>query len=228
MLPTDRDVRQVYKSAVELFESGNMDGAINEFKKLIASYPQYKDVNSFLGHAYFQNKNYDEAVKYFTIAANVNPNLNVLISLGISLGQIKKINQSIEVFELAIKKYSDSADCYAYLAIALRTAQKHEEAISNFNKAISLNPNHLGANWGLGVTYGILGKKYFAQKQFIKVISLKPNFAPAHFHLAHIYLANNEYDKLVSELLILEKLDVGYFNSLKQEMSQILNSDGKL
>lgn len=91
-----------------------------------------------------------------------------------------------------------------------------------------MNTNHLGANWGLGVTNGMIGQSARAEEQFKKVIGLSPNFAPPHYHLALTYLASGANDKAVDELLILEKLDPKYADSLKEEMKHIIESNDEI
>lgn len=140
------DADQLYKSAVEQFVEDNLSGAIDLFNKLIIPHPEFINSYYYLGSAYFQNNYFEAAAEYLTIAVQITPSKDAYIKLGLSLGQIKKINESIEVFEDATRKYSNSPDILSYLVIALRTTARLEEAVNIFLKAINLNKNHLGAN----------------------------------------------------------------------------------
>ena len=91
-----------------------------------------------------------------------------------------------------------------------------------------MNTNHLGANWGVGVTYGMFGQSAKAEEQFKKVICFSPNFAAPYYHLALTYLAVGANEKAVDELLILEKLDPKYADSLKEEMKHIIESNDEI
>ncbi|HBH72469.1 MAG TPA: stress protein (modular protein), partial [Synechococcales bacterium UBA10510] len=58
----------------------------------------------------------------------------------------------------AIQISPNNPECYIGLALAERQQGNVQEATVNFQKAVKLNPNHAGANKGLGDCFRDLGK----------------------------------------------------------------------
>lgn len=62
-------------------------------------------------------------------------------ALGYRLLQSKKINEAIEVFKLNTEAYPNSANAYDSLAEGYLLSGNKAEAIKNYEKAVTLNPN---------------------------------------------------------------------------------------
>lgn len=72
-------------------------------------------------------------------------NPNELNSLGYDLLSSKKINQSIEIFKLAISEFPDDANLYDSLAEAYYTNKQYDLALLNYEKSLALNPKNTNA-----------------------------------------------------------------------------------
>jgi|GEM_PF-1504214 len=224
-MPQDKEkIHKLYKSAVENFDKGDLETAVKLFKKINTSQPELAFPYYYLGCSYFRMKEFEAAADYLAKAIQLIPLEDAYIKLGLSLGETGKTDASIGVFEDACRYFPDSADMRTYLGAALRAASRFEEAVSAFLDAVNLDSNHLGANWGLGVTYGMLGQIIMAEKQLKKTILLSPAFAPPRFYLALTYLSAGKYENAVEELLILEKLDASYASRLKKEINIYIES----
>jgi len=71
---------------------------------------------------------------------------------------------------------------------------KVDEAIENYEKAVSLAPTFYMARNNLGTLYLSKSQYPAAQEQFEKVINLNPNDASAYFNLGNLYLLEKRYD----------------------------------
>ena len=67
-------------------------------------------------------------------------NPNELNSLGYDLLSAKKINESIEIFKLAVSEFPDNANLHDSLGEGYFTNQQYELALSSYKKSLELNP----------------------------------------------------------------------------------------
>lgn len=70
---------------------------------------------------------------------------NELKKLGYDLLTSKKINQSIEIFKLAISEFPENSKLYDSLAEVYYTNKQYELALLNYKKSLELNPKNTNA-----------------------------------------------------------------------------------
>ena len=68
---------------------------------------------------------------------------------GYNLINAKRINDAIEVFRLNVKLFPDSWNTYDSLGEALALSGDKAEAIENYEKSITLNPNNTNGKTAL-------------------------------------------------------------------------------
>ncbi len=96
-------------------------------------------------------ENINEGVKYYyalkesdyDIYSFENP--NELNSLGYDLLSLKMINQSIEIFKLAVSEFPSDGNLYDSLGEAYYTNKQYELALLNYKKSLELNPKNTNA-----------------------------------------------------------------------------------
>ncbi len=65
---------ELYDVALTHFADNDLDAAVNAFKKLIETYPDYIEGYLGLGHAYERLSQYDDAIEAVQKAIEINPN----------------------------------------------------------------------------------------------------------------------------------------------------------
>ncbi|MEL6987714.1 MAG: tetratricopeptide repeat protein, partial [Bacteroidota bacterium] len=75
-------------------------------------------------------------------AKNANPKLLKCYSKGLSLAKQGQHEDALKIFNKAIKKESNFIDAYIQKAIALDKLERFQDAESNFEKAIAIDPNY--------------------------------------------------------------------------------------
>lgn len=68
-----------------------------------------------------------------------------LNGLGYDLLTTKKINQSIEIFKLAVLEFPENSNVYDSLAEGYYTNEQYDLALLNYNKSLKLNPKNTNA-----------------------------------------------------------------------------------
>lgn len=197
-----------YKKAIILFES------------LIASHTVSFTLYYYLGIAQLKLSAFQKAAGYFEKSIEIEPTENAYIKLAFALGELKDFEKSIEILKEALEIFPKSADLYSYLGVALRSMNRSFEAIESFWFALKEDSEHLGANWGLGVSYGIIGDRERSIKFLKQAVDIKPSFAPPHFHLAMNHISLADYVSAEKELKILEEVDPVYADFLRNELEK--------
>jgi protein O-mannosyl-transferase len=99
---------------------------------------------------------------------------------------------------------------YAYLRLG-----RIDEAISEYQTALKLNPDFFGAHYDLGYAYLRLGRIDEAVKEYQTAIKLNPDSADAHYHLGKAYAYQNHFDEAISEYNAALKIDPNHAPSQK-------------
>ena len=84
----------------------------------------------------------------------------------------------------------------------LRTASRGDAdlAIDDFDRAIKLAPDHVGALYSRGLTYSNKGQWERAIKDYDQAIKLSPNNVMAITNRGNAYLALKQYDRAIARL----------------------------
>ena len=86
--------------------------------------------------------------------------------------------------------------------MAFANADKHDQAISEFNKAIDLDPenvNNAAVYVSLAISYIYIGEYDKAIAACTKSLELKPDNDQAYFYRGAAYAYNSEYDRAITD-----------------------------
>ncbi|KQC30522.1 prolyl oligopeptidase family serine peptidase [Flagellimonas eckloniae] len=116
-----------------------------KMKKSVVTEFDYKDFNDLALH-----QNYRDLILLYKKTLSGHPNLKLeegmLNTLGLRLSfDPERTEQGINVFLLAVHIYPNSANLYDSLAEAYLNKKDFENAITNFNKSLELNPENQNA-----------------------------------------------------------------------------------
>nr|MDJ0659935.1 tetratricopeptide repeat protein [Crocosphaera sp.] len=65
--------------------------------------------------------------------------------------------------------------------------EEYQKAITDYNQAISLNPNDADAYYNRGFAYSQLGENQKAIADYNQTISLNPNYTNAYYNRGTVY-----------------------------------------
>ena len=167
------------KYANDLLKNKNIQKAKNLYLNLLKD--GYQSFNTFfnLGLIEISEKNFVNAIKFFTKAKSLTKenNLNLLFGLVNSHISLKEIREARLILDEAMKKYPKSE-------LLILNYAKLEEDLLNFNKAIKLyedglklNAKNYKALSNLGGLYQKTNRYLNAIEVYKKAIKLQPNIA---------------------------------------------------
>ena len=137
-----------------LFDAGNIDGAISQYKKALKFKPGDVDTMNHLANALFQKGFIEAAINYYLQSLKINPNqTEVHLDLGKIRAQQKAFDQAINHFNRALELDPKSAFAYNNLGNVLAEKGLLDEAIDVFHKALELDPNYADVHNNMGNAY---------------------------------------------------------------------------
>ncbi len=152
---------------------GKYDDALEYLNKALEIDPQNSDVNYYFAFLYVNKEDLTSAKKYLDKSLAINPNNQKAIKLSdfiASQESSKLVDQAFYAFDtqnykealrllnIIISKKPDGADAYYYRGLVQASLGDNKNAVTDFQKNISLNPKNSLAYYSLGVSYDSLGK----------------------------------------------------------------------
>ena len=112
----------------------------------------------------------------------------------------------------------------ANLGIALAGLDRIDEAISEFNKALELDPNIVEAHINLGAALTRRGRMDEAAREFSEALRLDPNRPEPHYNLAGIYYFRGDYAAAWAEVRAYQdlggKMEPQFIAALSERMKE--------
>ncbi|MFR5876556.1 MAG: tetratricopeptide repeat protein, partial [Eubacterium sp.] len=131
--------------------------------------------------SYYKSKDYTNAIKYYTKAIELQPNIAVFYN---NRGYIYKIineyDNALSDYNKAIELNPDYSQTYSNRGHLYTKLKKYELAINDFNKVINLQPDNIQAYNNRGLAYNELKDYDNAINDFNKVINLQPDNIQAY------------------------------------------------
>lgn len=130
-----------YNRGLAYFELKDYDKAKQDFSKSIMYNPKVSTFYLKKGISNYKLKNYSEAVEDYKKAIDINPdNFDANKELGLSYYQDKNFTESINYLTNAINIDNNDVICYYIRGLCYYLTGSHENAVSDWEKAISLDP----------------------------------------------------------------------------------------
>ena len=127
------------------------------------------------------------------------------VALSLFLGsetyyQVGVWKNSISLWENAVRVSPDPSEiAYSFLGFAFRDTGKADEALTAFDRSISLNPNLAIPRYGKGLALSDKGLLNEAVQEFKKAIVLDPQYASPHTNLCVAYQHLQMYNEAIAE-----------------------------
>ena len=186
------------------------DGAISALRQTIAKGPDFPELHNMLGLLLGRNgAASNEVLAEFRQALQLRPGYaEAHDNMGLVLAQDAEDDKATAEFREATRIRPDYADAHANLGAVLLLSDL-EEAIGELEKAVSLDPSLITAQFNLAEAYGDSPTHGAAKQieQLRKIISIAPDFARAHLALGKALLRDAKVNDAVAELRDATRLD---------------------
>jgi tetratricopeptide (TPR) repeat protein len=120
----------------------------------------------------------------FSLLASVERCANAYDSAGISMRELGRMPETMELFQQALRIDRDYADAHNNLGMALAQTGKLDEAIAHYQQALRIDPDYADAHNNLGMALAQSGKLDEAVAHYEQALRIKPDLADVHNNLA--------------------------------------------
>ena len=206
-----------YRMALEFVKLGLITQAIMECEQALKLDSKHKDSSLLLGGLFSAMNIFDEALNVYKKALNHHPNdPEVLLFIGILYGEKGDFKKAIDHFQKLVRneKIKEKSKIWYYLGqmYASKTKPDLKNAESAYITSLNMNPNIQ--------TVLALGEIYQSQNNKEKLEELYSNYQKSYGEnpfiaekLSQIYINNEQFDKALTQLKIIESHDENHLNA---------------
>ncbi len=121
-------------------------------------------------------------------------NISEYLKILIKHYQMEEYEKVMEVCEKILKIDENLPEIYNFYGLALQNKKKNKQAISYFNKSISLESKDCSVFNNLANSYKFLFLNKYAYKNFEKCLEIDPKYLPALINFAVLKKEINDYE----------------------------------
>jgi tetratricopeptide (TPR) repeat protein len=164
--------------ACVLFNRGDFLAAEEMCLEATRINPEYLDPYFFLGHIYFKQENYEEAILYYEKYQKIRESL------------VKGLHSHC----VGLHSFTRQHEVYHALGAIYERQRDYQNAVEKYLKALEVNPCYVEAYNGLGTVYFAQNEIDDALKMFEKAISIRPDYTMAHKNVGVLYAKQNRFE----------------------------------
>ncbi|MBW1780111.1 MAG: tetratricopeptide repeat protein [Deltaproteobacteria bacterium] len=151
---------------------------------------------------------------------------SLLVLAAISWLQVRHWNDSMALFEHALRCVPNNYVAHNGLARALEVEGKTDEALGHFEEALRIKPSFVDARYNLARFLAAQGRVNKAVRQYAETLRRKPDFVEAHINLANILSENGKMKEAVFHYSEALRIRPGYARA-HYNLGNALAKEGK-
>jgi tetratricopeptide (TPR) repeat protein len=222
------DTKKLMQSAIEHYQTGNLEHAGQICRKILSRQPKNADVLHFFSILCYRLRNYDAAITNLKKTLRINPsNAEAHYNLGRAYEGKKQIDEAIQSYKSALRFNPYFVDAYINLGNLLQGKGQLDDAIFNYQKAIEFNPSYAGVYYNLGVIFQEKNRLTEAIAAFQRAIQLDPQYADAYHDLGYVSHMNRQPDKAIECYLKAIQMNKDMFDAYNN-LGRVYQEQGRL
>lgn len=187
---------QIFRQALELHQSGNLDAAEQSYKKLLKSLPCNAMLLSALGMIALQKGHIEEAIRVLAKSLKIAPDqADVLNNLGNAYKDWHRLDEALDYYDQAIAVNPFHADAYFNRGLVLDSLNRLDEALASYDRSIELDSENLDVHFNRGITLQGLNRLDDALNSYQRVITLDPDYVYAYVNQGIVLRELNQLDQ---------------------------------
>jgi Tfp pilus assembly protein PilF len=218
MIKVSPKASQAYHNiAIVCKERGDIDGAIENYKKALEIDPcKAKSLNN-LGSCYAETGDYYKAIECFKKSIECNPNLSQgYYNLGLSYEHLGDINKAIEYYQKTVELDPKKEKAYNNIGICFTKMNDFKTALYYFEKAYQLNKENPSIIFNYALANEETGNVTLAKNLYQEVLRIDNKHNSSRKRLIGILIKESNYDKAIK--LTEEGISI---NSGDEELNQL-------
>ncbi|OGR05324.1 MAG: hypothetical protein A2511_01060 [Deltaproteobacteria bacterium RIFOXYD12_FULL_50_9] len=156
-----------------------------------------------LGKALLHEKRFAEAESELRKAIELDPESSYsYTNLAVLCEKQNRLDEALAMSQIALsKKDADQVKIHHNLGIVFFKRQDHQQALTELNIALNLNPDYSDAYVTLGAVYGKSGNHIKAEELMLKAITLDPGNGYAYQNIGSAYERQNRLEEAKAAFL---------------------------
>lgn len=146
-----------YNQGLKLYQEGDMEGALVEFKTVLDNYPENSNAYHYLGRIYYELGQKGLSIAYYEDA--VRYDLNDTISM-LGIGQVYydmgDLTKAKEYYDMTIENAPFYGLAYYNRGTMLGMQKQYHSSLNDLNKSIELDPGNSNAYLNRGLAHFFL------------------------------------------------------------------------
>jgi serine/threonine protein kinase len=183
------------------------EDATRSFQTALRLDPTYAGAHVNLGSIFDEQGRTDDAIREYRAAINVDVERGAFAYLAhYNLGVLYRKQSKLDAAERELRAALDifpaegfASEVHVLLGKTLVDNGRTDEAITEYQSALQINPNDAAIRNNLGLLYLAKGLFDAAEPEFVTVMRLNSNLAEPHFNLGMIYERRNRLQEAISE-----------------------------
>jgi tetratricopeptide (TPR) repeat protein len=173
--------------------SGELDSAIDSYRKGLALAPLLPELHSNLGNALQERGELAAAVECYRTALSLRPDYpECLFNLGNALASLRQFGPAIESYQKATRLRPAYAEALNNLGNALQAVGRAQEAVAALRGAAAANPQSLDIAVNLASALAAAGELEAAIARYRRILADHPDAASAHYNLGNALIARGD------------------------------------
>ncbi|MEP6952202.1 MAG: tetratricopeptide repeat protein [Ginsengibacter sp.] len=175
----DKDGESAYTLGRTYLELENEKSAIPQFQTAVALEPSRNTWMYELGLIYYNQDDYKSALKYFTMAGNAGYTKTNDFNENVGFSQIYTgdVPAGMKALAEIMQKKPNNTELLNNIAQAMYDTKHYDDAISYYEKLLTINPKDARSLFMAGMTFQKKGDKEKGQKICDKAIEMDPSLA---------------------------------------------------
>jgi len=196
-MQTDSTLEKQLAAAVETFETGELDQALEMAQRLCRSHPDVAIVHNVHGVIAAERGDRQTAIDSYRRAIELDPaNCDVHFNLGNVLRGVGDLNGALASYRAALQHRPNDTDALFNMAGVLRGLGDLRNAAKIYQVLVELLPDDPAAHNNLGGVLYRQGRAEAAILCFRRALELHPQFVNAHDNLCEALEKTNQIDEL--------------------------------
>ncbi|SFV04998.1 MSHA biogenesis protein MshN [Pseudoduganella namucuonensis] len=151
-----------YRRALLALQEARVNDAISGLEQAVYTFPRHEAARQTLIGLLLENRRNDEAIRHLQLGLGLDPKQPQMAMLLARL-QIEKGGPAIDTLLRTLPYAGSHADYVGFLAGALQRAQRHKEAVEQYQAALRLMPQN--GVWWMGLGISLQAEKRNAEAQ---------------------------------------------------------------
>lgn len=202
---------------------GDIDMAIQEYKKALKLDYKNSVIHLHLASSYIKNNDISSAIEELKLTADLDPEaVEPHAVLALLYSSQNKPDLATTEYEIALKNASkiqpQNIEIYRTLGAIYLQEKKFQEAENIYRLIIDLSPNDNEAYFYLANIYEELKNRDAAKNELKKALELKPDYHEALNYLGYLYVEENknldQAEMMIKKALEMDPDNGAYIDSL--------------